>query len=604
MSTIADLGNGLGYLYITEADGSTFIYNNISNNTNGKLFILNDGTIGAPVSGEIRGTGTLTLTGTPDDLTALTVNAVPIIGATVPAALSLSLMADAIRDAINTYVSAPDYYAQSSGATVYIFTSAGVGANANGFAVAAACDPLMTVTATPIAGGTNPTGIYDASTGHRYFINATGSAPVGSLTGATEITKYILTRGTQTSQYSTTATIAAGVIGPERILKEMDLTVDTQGGAGADDLDTILTAGYNDFDEIIIRGANPAHIVTVKNATGNIYLANNLDWSSGNNQNVLALKKIGNSWYEEFRSPNLELTVANMRASGFATPVQGVDVVTMPTNGTVNIEPGVDKGYYVVSGSPALIGSVVYQIQPSPSTPYLDGDSVTVDYIATATPGVNNVTIFGITLTPTQANLGNVVVTTTYDLSSTTWYSTLVTKSDGRDLVDSTQLATKEDSLGNPAIDGYFLSSTASGVRSWVAPAGEMQSTSVSISASQILNLYTNPIELVPAPGAGFYIDVVTATLNYQFVTTPYATNTSIVLYEKSTGERIYWFDQFLANLANIIQSSNSYSVWNDSKSNGLFAENLPLKIFVHNGNPTAGDGTLIVNVLYRILPV
>lgn len=601
MSSIADLGNGLGYLYVTQADGTTFIFNSLNNDENGKELILRDGTIGAPISGEIKATGTLTLTGTVDDLTALTVNAVPIISATIPAAGSLSLMADAIRDAINVYTSVPDYYAQSSGDIVYIFASAGVGSTANGFAVAAAADPLMTVTATNMAGGTDATGIYDASTGHRYFINATGAAPVGSLTGAAEITKYILTRGTQTSQYSTTATIAAGVIGPERILKEMDLILDTQGGAGTDDLDTILTAGYNTFDEIIIRGANAAHVVTVKNGTGNIYLANNLDWSSGNEQNVLALKMIGNSWYEEFRSPNLELTVANMRASGFATPVQGVEVVTIPTNGTINIEPGVDKGYYVVNGSPVLIGSVVYQIQPSPATPYLDGDSVTIDYIATATPGVNNVTIFGITLTDDQVTLGNVVVTTAYDLNSTTWYSTLVTKSNGRDLVDSTQLATKEDSLGNPAIDGYILSSTAAGVRSWVAPSGDIQTASFSFSAAQILNMGT-PIQLLGSPGASNGYEIISAVYDYTFVTTPYATNTDIKLWSVSATNTIHYYTGVLAQVFSSAVSSNSVTIMTDLKSYGYVGKGTSLSISVHGGNPTAGDGTLNLYLTYRIL--
>jgi hypothetical protein len=603
MSSISDLGNGLGYLYVTQADGTTFIFNSLNNDENGKELVLRDGTIGAPISGEIKATGTLTLTGAADDLTALTVNAVPIISATVPAAGSLSLMADAIRDAINVYTSVPDYYAQSSGDIVYIFASAGVGSTANGFAVAAAADPLMTVTATNMAGGTDATGIYDASTGHRYFINATGTAPVGSLTGAAEITKYILTRGTQTSQYSTTATIAAGVIGPERILKEMDIILDTQGGAGTDDLDTILTAGYNTFDEIIIRGANAAHVVTVKNGTGNIYLANNLDWSSGNEQNVLALKMIGNSWYEEFRSPNLELTVANMRASGFATPVQGVEVVTIPTNGTINIEPGVDKGYYVVNGNPVLIGSVVYQIQPSPATPYLDGDSVTVDYIATATPGVNNVTIFGITLTDDQVTLGNVVVTTAYDLNSTTWYSTLVTKSDGRDFVDSTQLATKEDSLGSPAIDGYILSSTAAGVRSWVAPSGDIQSASFSFSSAQILNLGT-PVMLLASPGASLAYEIISVVYNYTFVTVPYATYTDVKLWEVDDSDTIFFYTGLLSHAYSSIESSNSVTVMTDPKSYGLIGKACPLYVSVHSGNPTAGDGTLGLDITYRIISV
>lgn len=601
MSTIADLGNGIGYLYITEADGSTFVNEGINNTSNGKLAVLSAGVIGAPVSGEIRGTGTLTLTGTPANLTGLTVNGVSIISGTVPAAGSLSLMADAIRDAINVYTSSPDYYAQSSGDVVYIFTSAGVGSTANGFAVAAAAAAGMTVTATPIAGGTSPSGIYDAATGHRYFINASSTAVFGSLVGATEITKYILTRGTQTSQYVANSTISAGVIGPERILKEMDLIVDTQGGAGADDLDTILTAGYNDYDEIIIRGANPAHVVTVKNGTGNIFLANNLDWSSGNNQNVLALKKIGNNWYEEFRSPNLELTVANMRASGFATPVQGVSVVTMPTNGTINIEPGVDKGYYVVSGSPTLVGSVVYQIDPSPATPYLDGDSVTIDYIATATPGVNNVTIFGVTLTSTQASSGNVVVTTTYDLSSTTWYTTLVTKSNGRDLIDTTQLATKEDSLGNPAIDGYLLSSTAAGVRSWVAPAGDIQTASFSFSSAQILNLGT-AVQLLGSPGASSGYEIISAVYDYTFVTTPYATNTDLKLWSISASDTIHYYTGALAQVASSTVSSNSVTIMTDPKTYGYIGKATPLFISVHGGNPTAGDGTLRVYLTYRIL--
>ena len=387
----------------------------------------------------------------------------------------------------------------------------------------------------------------------------------------------------------------------------MDLAVDTEGGAGADDLSVILTATFNDYDTVIIRGANPAHIVTVKNYVGggdNIYLANGLDWSSNGNQNVLCLKKIGLNWYEEYRSPNLATTVASLRAAGLAVPVQGVQASALPTNGTINIEPGVNKGYYVITGSPTLIGSVVYQIQPSPATPYLNGDEVTVNYTATATPGVNNVTIFGITLTPTQVASGNVVVTTKYDLSNTTWYSTLTTKTNGKDLVDSVQLATKENYLGVPTIDGSVLSSLADGTRYWSAPTSSTATVEYSLTSSDILNLYSTPLQLVAAPGSGYAIEVLSAVFNYTFKSVAYATNTTLLLYTYNATNAQIACPGLISLGSSKIISSTSFTISTDSKTNGILADNLGLYLTVGVGNPTAGDGTLKVNVMYRVITV
>ena len=95
------------------------------------------------------------------------------------------------------------------------------------------------------------------------------------------------------------------------------------------------------------------------------------------------------------RSPNPAISVATLRAAGIAEQFRGVNRTTLTNGGgTINLEPGVDKGYQVYDGTVTLAGSYVIQIQPSPSTAYLDGDSMIVDYRALATVGGNTANYF------------------------------------------------------------------------------------------------------------------------------------------------------------------------------------------------------------------
>ena len=206
-----------------------------------------------------------------------------------------------------------------------------------------------------------------------------------------------------------------------------------------------------------------------------------------------------------------------------------------------------------------------------------------------------------ISLTSDQASSGNVVVNTVYDLASTTWYSNIVTKTDGIDIVDSVQLATKENSLGNPAIDGAILSSTAAGVRSWVVVNGGIQTAAFSFSSTQILNLGT-AVQLLTAPGSGYAIEILSAVYDYTFVTTPYATNTDLKLWSLSASDTIQWYTGALAQVASSAISSNSVTIMTDLKSYGIVGKNCPVYLQVHGGNPTAGDGTLNVYLTYRII--
>lgn len=314
------------------------------------------------------------------------------------------------------------------------------------------------------------TGIYSTSYGRRYFLNSGGGAVQGDLTGATEISRNLILRGLESTLPVNSYTIAAGVVTPLRDSSIMIVNIDTEGAAASDTLDTITTTDYNTGDIIIFRGVSGSRIVTFSDNTGNLRLANGINFETKNLETAIALQYVsGSGFVELWRTPGITLDVSNMRSVGIAIPVQGANKTTLTAGGgTINIEAGIDKGYQIYDGSAVLAGSWVIQPQLIPATPYLDGDEIIVDYRSTLTAGANTVTIFGITLTSTQALEGRVMVLAKYKLSNTTWYASIFYKANGIDVPSLAYVdATFEDALGNPAADDYVLTSTAAGVRSW-----------------------------------------------------------------------------------------------------------------------------------------
>ncbi len=315
-------------------------------------------------------------------------------------------------------------------------------------------------------------GTFDSSYGKRYWLNASGVAGIKS---GTEITGFIVQRGMESTIPVTTYTINNAILTTVRAACITVIDVEGEGGA-SDELDTLSTTDYNTGDLIILQGATAAHIITIKDSSGNIKLANAVDFLTGNLTNKIILEyNAGDTfWYEVSRTPNPALTVANLRAAGIPTPISGVEKTTLTNGGgTINIEPGVDKGIQVYDGSPNLAGSWVIQIQPAPGTAYLDGDTMFVEYRALATVNANTVTIFGITLTTEQALEGRVYLKAEYKLSNTTWYYDIFYSAFGVDVDNKAHTAaTYEPKLGNPAANGYILASTTGGTRSWIPNPG------------------------------------------------------------------------------------------------------------------------------------
>jgi len=174
------------------------------------------------------------------------------------------------------------------------------------------------------------------------------------------------------------------------------------------------------------------------------------------------------------------------------------------------------------------------------------------------------------------------------------------------------EVATNELGVKFPADGG--LEATADGLEVKIDPVGDLSVTTngikfgacvciksnvVNVTSAEVLDLNSNPKELLAAPGANKYIDIISATVRVNFNSNVYTTNTelgilsgSAILYSSDclgTGlARIYKFDQ--VPLSGV--TANQISV------------NSPISLYVDNGNPVAGNSTLTVNILYRIVDI
>ena len=128
MSTksLNELGNGVGLVYITDVDNK--IIEVLPNEYAVESVLRRDGLIRAPFSTQIRPRATVVLTGGTGTITNITVDGVSVFdtSSAITGATVQDLAANA-RDAINSYLSTPNYTAISVNDTFYIYALDGVG---------------------------------------------------------------------------------------------------------------------------------------------------------------------------------------------------------------------------------------------------------------------------------------------------------------------------------------------------------------------------------------------------------------------------------------------------------------------------------------------
>lgn len=179
-------------------------------------------------------------------------------------------------------------------------------------------------------------------------------------------------------------------------------------------------------------------------------------------------------------------------------------------------------------------------------------------------------------------------------------------------LVDgfSTKTASLAELSGNTSLtytNGILSLTDGRGTLTASISTTQILSAEVTILSADVLTLNSNPVQIIPTPGAGKAIEIISASRKLDFNTTPYATNTRLTL-ETTSGnvEIMTWGTGGLnTNLSvspyffNILSAVTTTAT--SATSQQLFV-NEGVFVSVQTGNPTSGDSDIKVYVTYRII--
>lgn len=144
------------------------------------------------------------------------------------------------------------------------------------------------------------------------------------------------------------------------------------------------------------------------------------------------------------------------------------------------------------------------------------------------------------------------------------------------------------------------------GDNAWAVPASGgtlIYEAKIAVSSADILNIKSSPKKLLDAPGAGFFINILTLVYDYNFVTSAYSTDVNgIVYYGTYNNENFDQVSGLLSRTADqmiISQCPTSQRIFVRSLSS--YVENKDVYLSTTTSNPTGGDSTLNVYIRYII---
>ena len=126
------------------------------------------------------------------------------------------------------------------------------------------------------------------------------------------------------------------------------------------------------------------------------------------------------------------------------------------------------------------------------------------------------------------------------------------------------------------------------------------QRIKVSLSAAQIQALNTTPIEIIPNPGVGFALNIISSKYKLNFGTTAFDTASFISLYPSSLSIND---GQSLTNTGNITSSSNVFNkmaIWDDNTVTNIVENNSIL--VSSDADSVGGDSTVDIYVTYEVI--
>ena len=289
---------------------------------------------------------------------------------------------------------------------------------------------------------------------------------------------------------------------------------------------------------------------------------------------------------------------------------QGVTDIPVPVGGTKTLEAGVDTAYQRLTGPTTLTSN--YTVTAG-TTGIKAGSQFQIEVAGGLTIGANAVTVFGVNINENQALNGGVIIFATFD--GTNWVAASTSKPiTTADIDPVTALSVMGNDTNTTAAPSNIPFSTDFGVlhrngnslTTALLTAESFDSTSivmnkvsvVTLTSAQILASNT-PITIVPASGLNTLNVISSLTVTCTFDTTAYTGNTDVSVFFPSSSDKLFFGVDLWGYAASGVSQLNNFNV---AAQAFQYVTNEPLNLQTDTSNPTGGDGTAKITVIYQTI--
>jgi hypothetical protein len=126
------------------------------------------------------------------------------------------------------------------------------------------------------------------------------------------------------------------------------------------------------------------------------------------------------------------------------------------------------------------------------------------------------------------------------------------------------------------------------------------QTSTITIPSASVLTLFTTPYLLIPSPGAGYYIQVLTAACKVNFNSIAYAVSTTLNIYTDTATRFQHVFSNALNATVSRIGVSTQQGV--SAAADTQLISNKGVYLTAQTTNPTLGNSDIIIYLTYRII--
>jgi len=291
---------------------------------------------------------------------------------------------------------------------------------------------------------------------------------------------------------------------------------------------------------------------------------------------------------------------------------QGVTDIPVPVGGTKTLEAGVDTSYQRLTGPTTLTSN--YTVTAG-TTGIKAGSQFQIEVAGGLTIGANVLTVFGVIINANQALTGGVIIFATFD--GVSWVAASTSRPiTTADIVPITALSVMGNATNATAAptniafptDFGVLQRSGTGLTTGLLTASSFDPTSivanrvsvVTLTSAQILASNT-PITIVPASGLNTINVISSITVTCTFGTTAYTGNTDVSVFFPSSSDKLFFGVDLWGYAASGVSQLNNFNV---AAQAFQYAANEPLNLQTDTSNPTGGNGTAKITVIYQTINI